>query len=177
MDWIDYIRRDKCENFGMTRNCYDFIRDVHDNRNLRQEVYYYEQLLLMPHIDQYPKPVIMTLARLVVHDYTHHYMEILHDMPTILAKRLMDKYDDNHPGRDRKLLFRKTFANAVKTIIIPTKMSQEDREDLVSATLSLIDNNEATTSDLEEDPEQLKPEQIEVLTGFPELERWGLQQE
>ena len=34
MDWIDYIRRDKCENFGMTKDCYDFIRDVHDNRNL-----------------------------------------------------------------------------------------------------------------------------------------------
>ena len=49
-------------------------------------------------------------------------------------------------------------------------MSTEDREDLISATLSLIANNEATMSDVEEDPEQLRPEQIEALTGFPELE-------
>ena len=176
MDWIDYIRYDKCENFGMTKDCYNFIRDVHDNRNLLQDVYYHEQLLLMPHINQYPKPVIMTLAKLAVHDYTHLYVEILHDLPVSMAKRLMEKYDQNHPGKT-KLLFKKTFANAVKPIYIPTKMSTEDREDLVSATLSLIANNEATMSDVEEDPEQLKPEQIEALTGFPELERWGLQQD
>ena len=36
--------------------------------NLLQDVYYHEQLLLMPYINQYPKPVIMTLAKLAVHD-------------------------------------------------------------------------------------------------------------
>ena len=129
MDWIDYIRRDKSENFGMTQNCYDFIRDVHDIRNLLQDVYYHEQLLLMPHIDHYPKPVIMTLAKLAVHDYTHHFLDILHDMLVTLAVRLRDKYDGNHPGRDRKFCYKKSFVNAVKTIIIPTKMSHEDCED------------------------------------------------
>ena len=177
MDWIDYIRRDKCENFGMTRDCFDFINEVHDNRNLLQDVYYHEQLLLMPHIDQYPKPVIMTLAKLAAHDYTHHYMEILHDMPVSLAARLMEKYDENHPDRNKRLYRQRTYADTVKTIMIPNKMSHEDREDLVSATLSLIENNEAITSDLEEDPEQLRPEQIEVMTGYPELERWDINQE
>ena len=176
MDWIDYIRRDNCENFGMTRDCFDFIEDVHDSRNLLQDVYYHEQLLLMPHFDQYPKPVIMTLAKLAVHDYTHLYDEILHELPVALAVKLKGKYYENHPDRNKRP-YRKTFADAVKTIMIPNRMSKEDREDLVSATLSLIENNEATTSDLDEDPEQLKPEQIEAMTGFPELERWGLHQE
>ena len=180
MDWIDYIKRDKCENFGMTEDCYDFIRDVHDNRNLLQDVYYHEQLLLMPHINRYPKPVIMTLARLGTHDYTYHFLDILHELPTALAARLMEKYDENHPRRDLNNYyrnFRKTYANTVKPIIYPAKMSEEDREDLVSATLSLIDNEEATESDLDDNPEQLQPEQIEAMTGFPELERWDSNQD
>ena len=97
MDWIDYIRRDKCENFGMTRDCFDFINEVHDNRNLLQDVYYHEQLLLMPHIDQYPKPVIMTLAKLAAHDYTHLYNEILHELPIALAARLKEKIRRQSP--------------------------------------------------------------------------------
>ena len=153
---------------------------MHDNRNLLQDVYYHEQLLLMPHINRYPKPVIMTLARLASHDYTHHFLDILHDLPTALAAELMEKYDDNHPRRDLTNHyhdFRKTYAYTVKPIAYTAKMSEEDREDLVSATLSLIDNEEATESDLNDDPEQLQPEQIEVMTGFPELERWDSKQE